>query len=332
MITATSRTPHNCSSVRYNQGVSGTEIVVAERLDVAVRDPRLPGRDIRDLWLSHLAPNTGSAYARDLAGWEDYLDAHQLAWTQATPPHVTDWVAGLRESGLSEITINRKLAALSSFYKWCAEQGAAVNNPAGPVRRKKVNVDPVDRIGLNAKQVKAVYAAAKHYGPRSEAFVALLAVCGFRVSEVLNASVEDYKEISGGRALRVVGKGNKPRTVPIPPSVVAILDTYLNDRVAGPLFTLLRSDKPWKRKEAHEHLRAVGHRALGEGFNLHPHLLRHTAASLALRAGGSLDQVQDMLGHASPVTTKLYVKAHAAIENSPVFATAAMLDLGTEES
>jgi hypothetical protein len=106
--------------------------------------------------------------------------------------------------------------------------------------------------------------------------------CGLRVSEALGADVTDLAEQRGHRVVRVMGKGGRPRTVPLPAQVVCAIEAYLNGRTAGPLF-VTRSGRRWSRRDAWETVAAIGRRACVA--QLHPHTFRHKAATL-MQVGG----------------------------------------------
>jgi len=100
-----------------------------------------------------------------------------------------------------------------------------------------------------------------------------------------------------------------------PPPVRHALDGYTRERAEGPIFTT-HSGKRWDRNGAHDTITRIGQRA---SIPLFPHLLRHTAATLALDADAPLDRVQDLLGHADPRTTMRYARARQRLDTSAVY-------------
>ncbi len=119
------------------------------------------------------------------------------------------------------------------------------------------------------------------YSARAHALVTLLTYCGLRVSEALGADVAAIGEQSGHRVRRVVDKGDRPRTVELPAPRVMSCPPYVGDRAAGPIF-IIASGKRWARHAAYETVHAIGP---APGWtDLHPHLLRHSAATAALDA------------------------------------------------
>ena len=229
--------------------------------------------------------------------------------------HVTAWMAELHRMGRAEATIARKLAALASLYSWARRNGMTDADPVAGVRRPQAHSDDTDRLGLDRNQARTVLATAAGYSPRAHALTALLLFTGVRVSEAINADLDDVRDVRGHHVLRVNGKGNRPRTVPLPPPVRHALDEYTRERAEGAMFTT-SSGHRWDRNGAHDTITRIGQRA---GISLHPHLLRHTATTLALDSGAPLDRVQSLLGHADPRTTMRYAHARERLDTSAAY-------------
>jgi site-specific recombinase XerD len=278
----------------------------------------VPAGDLWSRWLdNYSSAKTQDAYRRDVTQWATWCAARRVDVVRPTPGDVTAWVGDMRAAGKAESTLARKVSAVLSFYAWARHDGVTDADPA-PFRRPKPDRDAVITLGLDVDQVHAVLSAAQSRGDavRNFAFVALLVFCGLRVSEALGADVSDLAEQRGHRVVRVMGKGGKPRTVPLPAQVVRAIEACLNGRASGPLF-VTRSGRRWSRRDAWETVAAIGRRA--GVAQLHPHTFRHTAATLMLDAGAPLDRVQTVLGHASPATTMRYARARDRLDNSPVY-------------
>jgi site-specific recombinase XerD len=233
------------------------------------------------------------------------------------PRDVTEWVGELRAAGRAEATLARRVSAVCSSYRWARHEGITDARPE-PFRRPRPNRDAVITLGLDPGQVHAVLDAALSRGDteRNYAFVSLLVFCGLRVSEALGSDVTDLRSARGHQIISVVGKGDKPRSVPMPPAVVDALGSYVADRSDGPVF-VTGTGRRWARRDAWETVVRVGNRA---GISaLHPHTFRHTCATVMLDAGAPLDRVQTGLGHASPATTMGYARARDRLDRSPVY-------------
>jgi hypothetical protein len=130
----------------------------------------------------------------------------------------------------------RTFEAVCSFYRWARHEGVTDANPT-PFRRPRPDRDAVVTLGLDPAQVHAVLDAALSRGDtqRNYVFVSLLVFCGLWVSEALGADVDDLADARGHRVIRVMGKGGKPRSVPMPPQVIGAADAYLDGHQDGPV-------------------------------------------------------------------------------------------------
>lgn len=264
-------------------------------------------------WLGDYAAPTREAYMRDLRQWESWCVAHGVQLLNPKPGHVTQWIGDLRAMGRTDATVARKVSTLASFYRWARHNGLTAADPM-PLKRPRVHTDGTAKLGLERDRLRAVLAEAKRHSLRAHALVTLLIFTGLRISEALHADVSDLSEQAGHRVLRVVGKGSRPRTVVLPAPVWHVLQQYLGERT-GPIF-ITASGKRLGRQSAHATIRLLGSRV---GVALHPHLLRHSAATAALDSGAPLDRVQALLGHASPTVTMRYAKARDQLNNSAAF-------------
>lgn len=285
------------------------------------------GEDGWKRWLGGYAPATQAAYRRDARDWFDFCFGRRVEPLRATRGDTTAWIDQLRAIGRAESTIARKIAALATLYSWARDEGLTDVDPI-PRRRPKAARDDRHILGLGRDDVRALLRAADAWGPRERAFVVLLVTCGLRVSEALGAGINDLDEVRGHRVLTVVGKGAKPRTVALPPATWHALVDYIGDRTEGPIFTTA-SGRAWDRIAAGRTLDRIAQRASLP--HLHPHVLRHTAATLALDAGAPLDRVQALLGHADPRTTMKYAAARERLDTSAAYDVARLLGSDLDE-
>jgi integrase/recombinase XerD len=289
-----------------------------------------PAGDPWDRWLGlYRSEETKKTYRRVVEEWAAWCaSTNGVEVLDARPGDVTMWVEGLRRRGQVESTLARKVAALSSFYEWAREEGLTEARPI-PRRRPKAGQAPVE-LGLSVAQVVHVLevAGARPYGSqRNRAFLALLFYTGVRISEALALTIGDLREERGHRVITVAGKGGKRRTVPVVAQAMRELSAMIEQYPSwgqladAPLFQT-SSGKPWRRREAGEAVHRVGQRAR---VAIHPHLCRHTAATLMLDAGEPLDRVQAALGHSDPKTTIRYAQARDQLDKSPVYGLARLL-------
>jgi integrase/recombinase XerD len=289
-------------------------------------------------WIaSRKSEHTRAAYFRDLA---DYL-----AWCEQTglDPRAAmrgdvDAYTGIRLAALSTASAARKLSTLSSWYRYLVSNGVTSSNPVDAIDRPTVNRDASPTIGLTGPQAAAFMRAARTAtGPaarRDAALLGMLAELGLRVGEALGLDLADFRHNRGHRTVRVTGKGGKHRELPIPAPLGRDLDAYLTERataagvtveqLAGPAFvtrTGARVDQP----AVFRLVRRIGAAAgLPAAEQLSPHSLRHTVATAALDAGAALRDVQDLLGHADPRTTRRYDRSRGSLDRSPAYLIAGL--------
>jgi len=167
---------------------------------------------------------------------------------------------------------------------------------------------------------------AEQCGRNHAALAVLLGLNGLRVSEACATNVEDLGFERGHRTLKILGKGNKPATIPIVPRTARTVDLAIGERHDGPI--LCRRDRQrLDRRTAHRWVRSIGKRA-GLG-HVHPHMLRAAFIMAALDAGVPLRDVQIAARHADPRTTMRYDRARKNLDRHPNYILAAYMASGT---
>lgn len=264
--------------------------------------------------LAQTSPHTLRAYRCDLADFIDWCDLARADLLMIKRPAVDLYRGTLAGA---PATVARKLAALSSFYRYAVSADRIAANPVELVKRPKVDADHSATRGLTVAQVKALLAAARAHGPRAHALVSVLVFTGVRLSEALTATTVDYGHDTGHRTLGIRRKGGKAARVAVPAPAIEALDAYLGttgrELVAGtaggglPIFTTV-TGRRWNPSEAFRTVQRLARVAGLEG-QISPHSLRHTFATIALDSGTTLHDLQDSMGHADPRTTRRYDRA-----------------------
>ncbi|HEX6656029.1 MAG TPA: site-specific tyrosine recombinase [Candidatus Limnocylindria bacterium] len=254
-----------------------------------------------------LSPLTTSAYRRDLG---QFAAAAGTAWRDDPQP-AADFVNGLRRAGRRPSTQARKVAAIRSFYGFALREGIAQRDVAALLDSPRPGSYLPDV--LDADDVARILAAPAGDDPvavRDAAILELLYACGLRVSELTGLDL-DWLNLAA-LEVRVIGKGNKERRVPMGEQARERLHRYLNGPrqawTAGkPTPAAFVSQRGTRlTREAVWRLVRRWARAAGVAGHVTPHTFRHSFATHLLEGGADLRVVQTLLGHASISTTQLY--------------------------
>ena len=266
-----------------------------------------------ELYLSYLAdksPNTVKNYQVDLKQFAQITNDKDVE--SITKADIAKFRMVLQSKRLKSSTIARKLACLNSFFQYLIDLELISSSPITKSHRPKVsNKIPSS---LTHEEIKRILENTDNI--MDKLIIKILLTTGLRSAEILDIRREniiierngqlfniDYIESlqEGDIAyIKVLGKGNKERIVPLSENVLEELFNYLKKYKVNPIFPISYHSL-WRR------IINIGKKA---GVILHPHKLRHTAATLALQSGAELRVIQELLGHASPLTTARYAKVN----------------------
>jgi integrase/recombinase XerD len=273
---------------------------------LTIRDP--DAESFLLLLAARRSPRTVDAYRRDLAGLRSFRGGPV---GEATTAELESWVAAMRADGRAGSTVARRIAALRSFYRHQMLLGARSDNPAAeltlPRRARKL---PRTLSPSESERLIEAAAGTTPRAMRDRALVELMYGAGLRVSETVGLSRTSVD--LDGRIVRVLGKGDKERIVPLGRPAAEAVRRYLalgrphlDRRHRGDLFLNARGGA-LTRAGAFLILRKLADKAGLEPERVHPHLLRHSFATHLLEGGADLRSVQEMLGHADLATTERY--------------------------
>lgn len=267
-----------------------------------------------------LAENTIVSYKNDLAQFEDYLLSvyEEVQIHLASHLYIRSWLASLKKEGISDRSINRKLSSLKTFYKYCLRKELITTNPTvkvvGPKTGKRlpsfIADDEIQQLLEMMKELCHDYQSTRDY-----LCIKLLYATGMRRSELLGLKVIDL--IAGQSMVKVLGKGNKERLIPLHADIFGELVGLIELRDCA------FEDYDRKYIFLGGGGKRLGERSLYTIVNKYlkmtkssdkksPHVLRHSFATNILNEGADLMAVKDLLGHANLAATQVYT--HNSIE------------------
>ena len=264
-----------------------------------------------------LSVHTVRAYLTDLESFLEHLALSQVQTpTEITIAHIRSWLANIQVKGGARTTLSRRATSIRLFTKWAAKNGYLQKDVGATLATPKAHrtLPPVLSISDASTTMDSLAArVAEEDSPiakRDCAIVEVLYATGARVSELCGLDLEDIDYTRN--TIRVLGKGNKERTIPLGNPAMRALDDWIKkarpelvtDKSAGAVFLGSRGKRIDQRA-----VRTIVYEALTalEGMErLGPHALRHTAATHLLEGGADLRTVQEILGHASLATTQIY--------------------------
>lgn len=263
--------------------------------------------------------HTVRAYTGDLRALISFAGARGVSVADLDLPLLRAWLAEQTRRGAARTTVARQVSSAKTFCAWAVREGVLAVDPAARLQAPKAH-RVLPHVLAPDQAAEAIAGAADPEQPddpvslRDRLVVELLYSCGIRVGELCGLNLADVE--GDRRVLRVIGKGDKQRTVPYGgPAAVALADWLERGRprlvAAASGEALLLGVKGGRLDQ--RMARTVVHRATAaQGADIGPHGLRHSAATHLLEGGADLRVVQELLGHSSLATTQLYT--HVSVE------------------
>jgi integrase/recombinase XerC len=253
-----------------------------------------------------MSPHTASNYGRDIRALLGLCGTREL--NALTAHDIRRFVSTLHARGLGGRSLARMLSAWRGFFRYLARHHGAVQNPCLDIRAPKAAKRLPQALSPDEAARLVTIEGSDDYALRDRAMFELFYSSGLRLAELTALAPADVN--MGDATVRVTGKGNKTRVVPVGRHALDALQAWLDARarIAGVDTEALFVTRTGSRLSA----RAVQQRmktwAVRQGLtvNAHPHVLRHSFASHVLQSSGDLRAVQEMLGHASISTTQIY--------------------------
>lgn len=255
--------------------------------------------------------NTIQAYQHDLQWLLDYLDKNNLDVLQVKLDNLEHFASTLHEHGINPRSQARILSGLRSFYRYLLLDGYVENDPTELLKSPYVRNHLPDVLStVEIDMLEETIDLSKWEGQRNKAIIEVLFSCGLRVSELVNLKLSDLYLDS--KFIRILGKGNKERLVPISPKAIKELNYWFIDRKEMKIkpgeedyVFLNRRGSHLTRTMILIMIKQLAKEA-GIKKNISPHTLRHSFATSLLEGGADLRAIQAMLGHEDIATTEIY--------------------------
>ena len=295
--------------------------------------------NVEEMFTNTLGKETKRAYVQAIKEFfgKDLCNITIEDMQAVTPEMANKYAMNLLNNGLKRTSINRKLSALHSFYKFLCRRsvGIMTYNPfdsdEGCIRFKNAQKNYIAKRALVADEVKTMFDLAKMdnsiIGVRDLLVLELLATTGMRRAEICEIKIGNIQFTQGVYAINIVGKGNKERIIVASNEVMGIINKYMNMR------GITMKDKDEYLLVSHANrksgsgkvstnmiYRIVKHYAELADIDpdtISPHTLRHTFATQCIGMGTPIQDVQQLMGHASINTTELYNHSFNIINNNP---------------
>jgi integrase/recombinase XerD len=264
--------------------------------------------------------NTIAAYRNDLGQLEEFIggkkNGHLIQWPAVGQNQVMEYILHLKSKSYAEATVARKVAAVKSFFSFLQAEGKLKANPTeqlaspkvGKMLPKPLTVQEIDE--LLEQPARRTTPEAK----RDRAMLELMYATGLRVTELVSLDVSDVQLEGEKPYVRLVGKGNRERQIPLLDQPVQELSEYI--RFARPRLVGERDEAALFVNRRGERLTRQGFWLILKGYSneagirgrVTPHTLRHSFATHMLRGGMDIHKVQELLGHANISTTQVYTQ------------------------
>jgi len=257
--------------------------------------------------------HTIKAYQRDIDTFASYCKEYceEASIDQVSYPLIRNWIVALSDQGVSNRTINRKISSLQAYYKFLLKVGDITISPL--VKHRALKTSKKIEVPFSENEMEDILSRIpfgdNFEGERDKLIIELLYTTGMRRAELVNLKVSDIN--LSGHTLKVLGKRNKERILPLLLSTVEQVKTYLVKR--SEIKTNTELPYLLLTKEGLKIYETLVYRTINKYFSLvspkvkkSPHILRHTFATHLLNRGADLNSVKELLGHSSLASTQVY--------------------------
>lgn len=260
-----------------------------------------------------LSNNSIEAYKNDIKKFIQYLEAKGLSLLphQIESDHLQNFIHWINELGISPRSQSRVISGIKSFYKYLLIENYIQKDPTELLETPKIGRDLPKVLSIEEiDQLIQAIDLSQSEGQRNKAIVETIYSCGLRVSELINLKISNLHFNEG--FIRIIGKGNKERLIPISQKAIKEINYYFEDRnklSINPededILFLNRRGKQLTRVMVFTIIKRMAEKA-GLNRDISPHTLRHSFATHLIEGGADLRAIQEMLGHESIITTEIY--------------------------
>jgi integrase/recombinase XerC len=259
------------------------------------------------------------AYVDDVAAFEQFIILHDAGAVleQVNYSQVRSWIVHLVENGIANTSVNRKMSSLKSFYKFLLRAKQIEVNPLQ--KHKSLKTEKKVQVPFSEKELHDVFAQNEYAddfeGIRNRLIIELFYTSGIRRAELINLKINSYD--AGSNTLKVLGKRNKERILPVLDCTAVLIGKYVVERsrlenIAHPDMLIVNS-RGYKVSESFVYrLINCYFSAVSVKVKKSPHVLRHSFATHLLNNGADLNSVKELLGHASLSSTQIYTHSSLA--------------------
>ncbi|WDF64425.1 tyrosine-type recombinase/integrase [Flavobacterium sp. KACC 22763] len=257
--------------------------------------------------------HTVGAYLNDITAFESFVKESfdQESIDLVNYSQVRSWIVFLVDQDISNVSINRKMASLKAFYRFLLKSKQIELNPM--LKHKSLKTPKVVQVPFSEKELKdlldVMEAPVGFEEIRDKLIVEMFYVTGMRRAELIHLMIRNVDR--SGNMIKVLGKRNKERIIPILLIIADQIDLYIKER--GALESLVDSDYFFVSKKGLKLSESFVYRLINSYFSRvsekvkkSPHVLRHTFATHLLNNGADLNSVKELLGHSSLASTQVY--------------------------
>ena len=257
--------------------------------------------------------HTVRAYQKDIETFAQFCSEHhgEENIIGISYPLIRNWIVALSDQDISNRSINRKISSLQAYYKFLLKIGEISVSPL--IKHRALKTSKKVEVPFSENEMEVILSEIPFTddfeGERDKLIIELLYTTGMRRTELVNLKINDVDFSS--QVIKVLGKRNKERIIPIIPSTIEQIKTYLSKR--SELENVTDSSFLILTKEGLKIYETLVYRTINKYFSLvspkvkkSPHILRHTFATHLLNRGADLNSVKELLGHSSLASTQVY--------------------------